>query len=204
MRIGGLAVRGLLERRRFASSSIIRNGYKWFLLAILSGLISVNAFAANYEDIGIRISIPDGFEVSRTHVIQGGKSVSFRKNYPGESRGTVLQISTYDFGQAAAGIPEKARQDATDKILGQYLTGGVLAKQSFRAVARRHVLLDGIKASRADLDGELNGYPLSAILYCVIVGTRGVVFFVQDFRDAPQDNREAALKAIESVSFAKQ
>jgi hypothetical protein len=202
MKMGGLNSY-VRKRRRFALSSIFRTGCVRFILVIFAGLVTANAFASSYEDDGMRISIPDGFEGPRIHVTQSVKVVGFLKRYPGENRGTVLQITTYNFGQEVLGIPEEARQDATDKVLGQFVSGGALAPQSFKVVARRHLLLDGIKASRADMEGEVKGYAVSGIMYCVIVGTRAVIFLIHDFHDVPQDNRAAALKAIEDVTFRK-
>lgn len=176
----------------------------YLFLVALAGLVSFDASAADYQDHQIRLSIPDGFEGPISRAEQGATVVALVKNYPGDTRGTLLQITTYDVGQALAGMPEDARQDATDKYLAQFLGGVEHARQSFRIVSQSHVLLDGIKASRAEWSGEAKGQAMSGVMYCVIVGTRVVAFHTQDFQAAPPANRQAALASIRAVSFVKE
>jgi hypothetical protein len=194
----------LRKNRRFAWMHWLRAGCMCFLFAILTGFICLDASAVTYEDGGIRVPIPEGFEGPLSGMEQGAKVVAFVKKYPDGVRGTLLQITTYDFGRALDGMPEDARQDATDKYLAQFLGGVERARQSFKIVSRSPVLLDGIKASRAEWVGNAKGNPMSGVMYCVIVGTRLVVFHTQDFQDAPPSNRKAVLESIKSVSFAKE
>lgn len=173
------------------------------LFAVFVGLVSLTASAATYQDNGIRLSIPDGFEGPVSHTEQAAAVVAFVKKYPGDARGTLLQVSIYDVGEALAGMPEDARQEATDTYLAQFLSGVEHARQSFRIVNQSHVTLDGIKASRAEWSGDAKGQAMSGVMYCVIVGTRVVAFHTQDFQSAPPANRQAALASIKAVSFTK-
>lgn len=189
--------------RRIAWTARLRAGSMVTLLVVLTMLFSLNVSATTYQSNGIRISIPEGFEGPISGTEQGASVVAFVKKYPGDTRGTLLQITTYDFGQALAGMPEDARQDATDKYLAQFLGGVGHARQSFRIINQGHILIDGIKASRAEWSGQAKGQSMSGVMYCVIVGTRVVALHTQDFEDAPAANRKAVLESIKSVSFAK-
>lgn len=181
----------------------VRAGALYFLFAVLTGFICLDASSSTYEDAGIRVSIPQGFEGPVSRNEQNATVAAFVKKYPDGVRGTLLQITTYDFGQALVGMPEDARQEGTDRYLAQFLGGVERIRQSFKIVSQGPVLLDGIKASRAVWEGDAKGRPMSGVMYCVIVGTRVVVFHTQDFLDAPPGNRKAALESIESVTLPK-
>ena len=164
------------------------------MLAVATGA------AASYEDDVVRMSVPAQFEGPTTaEPGHGAKVVAFVAKHPAESRGTLLQVSTYDFGAALAGMPEDMRQEGTDGYLKQFLGGIERRRQHFSIVKQEPVVLSGIKASRAEWTGQVEGQPMSGVMYCVIVGTRVVSFHTQDFDDAPRENMNAAIQAITTV-----
>ncbi len=169
---------------------------------LLAGLIFSLASHAGPADF-VKISVPPGFEGPTAAPIgPTGYTKGYVRKIPGASSGTLLQITTYDFGSSLSNLPKEVLGDASEKYLMQFLAGIERQRTDFRAATPTRLKLGGIDASRVEWSGVANGRLLSGVMYCVIVGTVVVSFHTQGFRDAPATDRTDALEAIESVSFA--
>lgn len=168
------------------------------LLLALSG----PAAAAVYEDELLRLEVPPGFEGPvRESPGPGASAVGYVKRYSAGERGTLLQITKYDFGTALQGMPEDQRGETADFYLKQFLDGIGRRRTSFMSTVPTRVTLGRIAASRAEWTGIAQGQPMSGVMYCVVVGTVVVSFHTQDFRDAPAENRTMVLRSFEGVTF---
>jgi len=169
------------------------------LTALLLMFFAASAMAASYQGQGIRMAIPAGYEgpiaMSST---PGGESAAFTKKYPDNVHSSLLQISSLIDSRLSA-IPGNMLQTADDTYLKQFLDGIGRRRTQFVIVGQKPVMLAGIKASRAEWTGQAQGQSMSGVMYCVIIGTRILIFHTQDFNDAPPSTRAAAIGAIESV-----
>ncbi len=174
-----------------------------YLLTLATTFAMGCAFSAQlYQTDLLRLEVPAGFEGPAIGDLgPSASSVAFRRNYPTGPAGTLLQVTTYDFHDALAKMPEDQRGQAADIYLGQFMQGIERKRTSFQSTAPSRVMLGGFPAARSTWSGNLEAEPMTGVMYCVVVGTVIVVFHTQDKVAAPPENRDAAIKAIESVSF---
>jgi len=172
--------------------------------ACVLAFASAAAGAAPYDMSVLRIDVPDGFAGPVTQHPDATSTVTgFVKNYPKDTRGTLLQITTYDVGTSLKSMSESARISTTDTYLDQMLAGVARKRMAFKASPPAHIRIGGMAASRESWTGSAQGQGMAGTMYCVIVGGVVVFFHTQDFVDAPAGNREQALRAIETVAFRR-
>jgi hypothetical protein len=176
-------------------------GLATFSLALLLAS-GGSAEAAVYQDELLTLEVPPGFEGPvREAPGPGASAVAYVKRYSASDRGTLLQITKYDFGTALQGMPEDRRGETADFYLKQFLDGIARRRTSFMSAEPTRVSLGRIAASRAEWTGIAQGQPMSGVMYCVVVGTVVVSFHTQDFRDAPAENRALVVRSFEAVTF---
>lgn len=150
----------------------------------------------------VQLPIPPGFEGPYTTQPGPGSSTSaYLRKIPGQSRGTLLQVTTYEFGSKLAGIPKEELGNGAENYLLQFLAGVQRRRTSFRADKPTRIQLGGLPAARIEWAGTSEGYPMTGVMYCVIVGTVVVSLHTQGFEDSPASDRAAAVRAIEAVTF---
>jgi len=176
----------------------------FYLLVLATTLTMGCAHSAQlYQTSLLRLEVPTGFEGPVAGDLgPSASSVAFRRNYPSGPAGTLLQVTTYDFQDALAKMPESQRGQAGDFYLRQFMQGVERKRTSFQSTLPSRVMLGGFPAARATWSGDLGAESMTGVMYCVVVGPMIVVFHTQDKISAPPENRDAALKAIESVTFA--
>ncbi|HTA66383.1 MAG TPA: hypothetical protein VK753_12855 [Xanthomonadaceae bacterium] len=178
---------------------LIRNAV--FALALLPA----TALAAPYFMGVVQIAVPAGFEGPVTQQPDSKSTVStFVKRYPHDTRGTLLEITTYEVGAQLKSMPESMRTSTTDAYLKQMLDGVAKKRDSFKTSPTAHIRMSGVLASREAWSGVVQGQNMSGTMYCAILGGVVVFFHTQDFDDAPADNRAQAVRAIESVAFKRE
>ncbi|WP_323845751.1 hypothetical protein [Microbulbifer magnicolonia] len=150
----------------------------------------------------VTITIPSGFEgpIAASH--QSGAQVNaYVKKIPGQERGTLLQITTYDFGSKLDGLPAEKLGEAANYYLAQFLAAVQRQRESFESTEFTQVLLDGTPAARAEWHGTSSGLKMSGTMYCAVVGSQVISLHTQGFADSPAADTKAALAAINSVKF---
>jgi len=168
---------------------------------ILAGALVTNA-AASPGDL-VQIVVPAGFEGPTSADPGPGAHIDgYVRHIPGQERGTLLQITTYDFGSKLKDMPKEELADAAEHYLLQFLGGVERKRTGFHASKPTRVSLGKIPAARVEWTGTAQGEAMSGVMYCVIVGTTVVEFHTQGFRDSPPSDRVDALRAIESVKFS--
>ena len=175
-----------------------------YLLALTATFAIGCAHSAQpYETSLIRLEVPAGFEGPVTEEFgPGASSVAFRRNYPSSPAGTLLQVTTYELQDALAKITDDQRSQAADFYLRQFMQGIERKRTLFQSTTPSRVVLGGFPAARAEWSGNLETEPMTGVMYCVVVGTVIVLFHTQDKITAPPENRNSALRAIESVHFS--
>lgn len=160
------------------------------------------AAAATAQESPFKINIPVGFEgpVVASHK-SGAKVQAYMKKIPGAGRTTLLQITTYDFGSQLDELPDEKRGEAAGHYLSQFLSSVQQKRDSFESTDAARVVLDGIPAARVEWHGSSAGFNMSGVMYCVIVGSIVISLHTQGFEDSPAADTEAALAAIDSVTF---
>jgi len=95
---------------------------------ILAGALVTNA-AASPGDL-VQIVVPAGFEGPTSADPGPGAHIDgYVRHIPGQERGTLLQITTYDFGSKLKDMPKEELADAAEHYLLQFL-GGVERKRT--------------------------------------------------------------------------
>lgn len=169
------------------------------LIGLLFGSWNSGAVASDL----VIIPVPPGFEGPQTSSPGPGAHMeAYVRRIPGKERGTLLQITTYDFGSRLAGIPKEELGNAAENYLMQMLGGVERRRGSFAASRPTRVSLGGLPAARVEWTGTAGGFDMSGVMFCVIVGTVVVTLHTQGFSDSPPADRTDALSAIEQVSFA--
>jgi hypothetical protein len=157
--------------------------------------------AAPYEDELLRLEVPTGFQGPiRASPGAGAVVIVYSKLHTGD-RGTLLQITTYDFG---ANWPKLNRAElgaAAEKNLLKFLGGIQRRRTSFEASLPTRVELGGLPAARVTWKGVARGFRMFGTMYCVIVGSRVVTFHTQDFEGAPPQNTSDVIRSFETVQF---
>ena len=131
----------------------------------------------------------------------GMHSDAYVHRVPGSDRGTLLQVTTYDFGSKLEGLPKNELGDGAERYLMQFLGGIERARTEFHASKPTRTTLGGLPAARVEWTGTARGQAMSGVMYSVIVGTLVVSFHTQGFEDSSVGDRKAALHAIETVTF---
>jgi hypothetical protein len=171
-----------------------------FRLVLLSVVLcAVSASASSYSELGIQLSVPEGFEGPVKGEHDGAHVAAFTKPYSHGGGGTLLQVTVFDFGDALAGMPEEARQSTTDHYLVQLLGGVERRRNKFASTPPSSTTLGGLKASRVEWSGLAEGRDATGVMYAVLLGSKLVSFHTQDLAGAPPENRKAAVAAIEAV-----
>ena len=176
--------------------------FRTFSLALLCMAGTANAIP--YDSGIVHMEIPAGFEGPVTQQPTMEATVgAFVKHYPSDTRGTLIEITTYEFGAKLRSMPDSERIPTMDRYLEQFLGGVERKRTAFTSTSPVHVTIGGLSASRATWNGVAQGQNMSGVMYCVIVGGVVVVFHTQDFDDAPPENRAAAIRSIESAVFGR-
>jgi hypothetical protein len=170
-------------------------------LFILVSLTAQHLYAQNAQTALVKIAVPSGFEGPTSASENGADVVGYVRRIPGSTHGTLLQISTYDFGAKLKGIPKKDLGDGAEHYLLQFLSGVERRRTNFHASSPTRQSLGGIPAARIEWTGIAQGQQMSGVMYCVIVGTKVVAFHTQGFASSPPSDRANALRAIESAKF---
>lgn len=150
----------------------------------------------------VNISVPAGYKgpLSSSHQ-SGAQVMGYVKKIPGSERGTLIQISTYDFGAQLSGMPEEMRGETAAYYHDQFLAGVQRQRTSFKSSEITRVVLDGIPSARVEWSGVAQGFKMSGVMYCSVAGTVVVSMHAQGFDDSPDADFEAAVAAIDKVRF---
>jgi hypothetical protein len=171
------------------------------LIATFLVSLCISAYSAPYENEVLSLDVPAGFQGPVTQSL-GAEAVVVAYTKPHSSnRGTLLQITTYDFGSK---LPKPTKQElgaAAEKYLLQFLAGIERRRSSFQTSKPMRLTLGGIPAARVAWKGVAEGQQMSGTMYCVVVGSRVISFHTQDFEGAPSENTAEAMRAFESVRF---
>ena len=151
----------------------------------------------------VKMLVPKGFNGAVSTTYQGGEVEAYVKKIEGSERGTLLQITAYDFGSKLEGLPTNKRSEAASYYLSQFLSGIEKKRTSFHAYPIIETTLDNLPATRVEWKGVSSGFNMNGVMYCVVVGTKVILFHMQGFDDSPLEDRTAALTAIETVEFDK-
>src|SRR5580658_2743893 len=112
-------------------------------------LLPTATLAAPYGMGVVQIDVPAGFEGPVTQQPDSKSWVAgFVKQYPDDTRGTLLEITTYDVGDQLKSMPESLRVSTTDSYLKQMLGGVARKRTSFKSSPPTHIQLGGVPASR--------------------------------------------------------
>ncbi len=134
------------------------------LLALLLASCSLLA-SANSSDELVDIRIPEGFEgPAAGSPGPGAALVAYVKRMPGEERGTLLQITTIDFGPKLENLPKSDLGEAAEFYLGEFLGGIERARTSFKATTPVHLTLGNLPAARVEWTGVANEQSMSGVM----------------------------------------
>ena len=188
---------GKLHRHRLPAVLVVG-----LLMGLLGGIGSP-AHSARPAGSNIHLQVPGGFQGPiRATPNPQATVTAYVKPYPERAGGTRLQIAAYEVGAQLVELPEEQRGPAADSYLAEFLDGIASRQTSFERAATTHLQLDGRPASMARWHGAADGKRVSGVMYTVVVGTRVILLHTQDVDPAPPENREAAIRAIESVTFS--
>lgn len=171
-------------------------------LILLFLAVTSLAYGATAQLELVQIVVPPGFDGPTSASPGPGAHVdAYVRRISGHERGTLFQVTTYDFGSKLDGIPKEELGNGAEHYLLQFLGGIERQRTNFHALKPTRVLLGKIPAARVEWTGVAQGEQMSGVMYCVIVGTVVVTLHTQGFKDSPAPDRADALQAIESVKF---
>lgn len=171
------------------------------LFSLLTILVAFSALAGSPSGL-VQLVPPAGFEGPTTAEAPGGGHIdAYVRPIAGTTRSTLLQVSTYDLGSKLEGVPTSELGDGAEHYLMQFIGGVARARANFQSGKPTRTTLGGLPSARVEWTGIARGRPMSGVMYCTIVGTNVVTLHMQGFEDSPREDRDAALRAIESVKF---
>ena len=171
---------------------------------LLGGVVFIGlpAHSASPAD-NIHLQVPHGFQGPiRATPSPEATVTAYVKPYPDRDGGTTLQITAYTVGAPLVALPEEQRGPAADSYLAEFLGGIASRRAPFEREPATRLQLGGRPAAMAHWRGTADGKRVSGVMYTVVVGPRVIMLHTQDIDPAPPENREAAIRAIESVTLS--
>ena len=144
----------------------------------------------------IVITVPAGFVPAQTEKTRKTLITAWTRSVADGSSKTLLQINVLDLGKPAAA-------EEAEKHLRRELAAIERRRTHYRSSPLAHIRLAGMPAVRATWNGSIGGYPVTGVLYSVIVKERYVVkILTQDLGTTPTDGLFEAMQAIESIGMS--
>lgn len=121
----------------------------------------------------------------------------------GEERTTMIQVSTLDTGGRFLAESEDGLARLNEQHVRQMVDSIALNRTGFEASAVTQVRLGGYPAARIEWQGEGFGRAMRGVSWSVIAGNFVVQFMIQGFPEEAGPDLNAAVKAVEAVTFTR-
>lgn len=171
------------------------------LIVLLAAFVSAPCRA--HDDGLIRLQVPAGFAGPTVEQRDGLHIAAYVRAWSADGRGSLLQVSRWDFGDRVAPPPAARRGEAAEGLALQFLAGIQRRRQDFRTDPPERIRLGGVEAARITWTGKAEGHGMRGAMYALIVGNHGIALHAQDFDDAPPEHHAAARAAIEALSIVR-
>jgi len=170
------------------------------LVFIVTLLFSAGVLA--YDFGPGNIDIPAGFAGQDTKKVRDlGIIHKFVKKHPDKDIGTLLQITVYDFGQKLRPVPESMMLAAAEGHLLDFTAGLRRHFDKFDYKQMKSLKIDNTPTAHVEWTGNSNGRPMHGTAYCLIKGSKVIIFHVKDISEAPLDNTIQALTVLSAVKL---
>jgi hypothetical protein len=186
--------RGISGASRLSHSVLMRS----FIGLLLLGAF-VELCAAELSAPPATLTVPPGFEGPVRQEREGAILVAYVKPRADGRANTLLQVNVAEMGAKLVEVNPAGRGEAADRYLLQFLGGIEKRRTEFRKIGPVRVVLGGLPAARVQWTGNANAMQMVGAMYCVVVGTKVVVFHTQDLGNEPTQAMGQAMKAIEAA-----
>jgi hypothetical protein len=173
------------------------------LLTALAIFPSVSKAEVAPTSVGpIQLVIPEGFEYVTSEEKENLKTSAWTKG-AGLVR-TLLQVSIFDMGSAAASATPAELAQGAEKYLHQFLEGVQDHRTDYTLSPVRHLSIAGEPAASASWTGNASGIGAVGVMYCVIIQARYIIsFHTQDIGNAPTPAMREAMKSFEGAKVSQ-